>query len=75
MQAEKDRARQLKQMQEGTSAQAKRDIARLDQIKRDREEAAKRREMERKGNFSLLQLPPMVAVIGTMDQVCYCFLF
>ncbi|KAI6654158.1 hypothetical protein LOD99_3003 [Oopsacas minuta] len=48
MQAEKDRARQLKQMQEGTSAQAKRDIARLDQIRKEREEAARRREMERK---------------------------
>eukprot|EP00800_Vazella_pourtalesii_P012255 TRINITY_DN2904_c0_g1_i1.p1 TRINITY_DN2904_c0_g1~~TRINITY_DN2904_c0_g1_i1.p1 ORF type:complete len:190 (-),score=65.59 TRINITY_DN2904_c0_g1_i1:73-642(-) len=48
MQAEKDRARQLKQMQDGTSAQAKRDIARLDQIKREREDAAKRRDMERK---------------------------
>lgn len=52
MQAEKDRARQLKQMQDGTSAQAKRDIARLDQIKREREDAAKRRDMERKGSFS-----------------------
>ena len=58
MQAEKDRARQLKQMQEGSSAQAKRDIARLDQIKRERDEASKRREMERKGSY----------VIGTMDK-------
>ena len=58
MQAEKDRARQLKQMQEGSSAQAKRDIARLDQIKRERDEASKRREMERKGSH----------VIGTMDK-------
>lgn len=47
-QYEKDRARQLRQMQEGTSAQAKRDIARLEQIKKEREEASKRREMERK---------------------------
>ena len=49
MQAERDRARQLRQMQDGTSAQAKRDIARLEQIKREREEASRRREMERKG--------------------------
>ena len=52
MQAERDRARQLRQMQDGSSAQAKRDIARLEQIKRDRDEAAKRREMERKGMYS-----------------------
>ena len=51
MQAERDRSRQLRQMQEGSSAQAKRDIARLEQIKRDREEAARRREMEKRGRL------------------------